>query len=203
MLHAMQFFMTKSITILRNSSENVLSNLPCPLEMEYSHNPNLRLINIQLKHIMCPLIREMYFNGLEQLEKDLRPKEPALWAPTFCCIMILCMCAEMVQTTTDLRIVHALDDKAKSTSGLDKNGSSPSRDNSIDACRKLDNLPIASATGIFHLISKNKKTKNGSRRGQSFNPIRDGVETVRDIHLGQDVEDLVSRVHAVVKTHRE
>jgi len=203
MLHAMQFFMTKSVTLLRDSFEDVLNSLPRPTEFEYSYNPNLRLVSIQMKHMMCFLIRETYLDVLEELEKELRLKEPTLWAPTFCCIMILCMCAEMVQTTTDLRVVNALDDKAKSTSGLDKNGNSPSRDGSIDVCRKLDDLPIASATSIFHLIYRTNKLRDGSKREESFNPIRDGLDTVREAQLGQDVEEFVRRIHVVVSNHRE
>lgn len=199
MLHAMQYFMTKSVTILRDSSEDVLNSLPRPMEFEYSHNPHLRLVNIQIKHMMYSLIRETYLDVLEELEKELRPKDPALWAPTFCCIMILCMCAEMVQTTADFRIVNALDDKNKSTSGLDKNGNSPSRDDSIDVCRKLDDLPIANVASIFHLIYKTAKLRDGSKREESFNPIRDGLDIVRKAKLGQDVEEFVGRIHAVTK----
>jgi hypothetical protein len=203
MLYAMQYFMTKSVTILRDSSEDVLNRLPRPTEFEYSHNPNLRLVNIQIKHMMCFLIRETYLDVLGELEKELRLRERTSWAPTFCCIMILCMCAEMVQTTTDFRVVNALDDKAKSTSGLDKNGNSPSRDDSIGVCRKLDDLPIASATSIFHLIYRTNKFRDGLKREESFKPIRDGLDTVRKAKLGQDVEEFVDRIHAVVSKHRE
>lgn len=195
--------MTKTIMILEDSSEIVLDNLPRPYQLDYTHNPNVRLVNIQIKHVMCSLIQQTYFNVLEELEKILRPKEPRLWAPTFCGIVILCMCAELVQTTTDLRVVNALDDKADSPSGQDRNGNLPSRDDSIDACRRLDELPIASAINTFHWVSKNNKTRDGSKRDSSFNPIRDGVGTVRSAYLGQDVEDLVTRIHTVMKEHGE
>jgi hypothetical protein len=198
----MQFFMTKSIVLLQDKSENVLKHLPGPIQLD-SQNPDLRLINIQLKHVMYSLIRETYVEVLEELEKDLRPKEPALWAPTFCCILILCMCAEMVQITSDFRVVNALDDMSKSTDGLDKNGNSASREDSIDVCRKLDDLPLASAESSFHLIYKTIKLKDGLKREQGFNPIRNRLDTVRKAKLDQDVEDFVGRIHAVVANHSE
>jgi len=198
----MQFFITKSIVLLQDESENALKHLPGPVELN-SQNPDLRLINIQLKHVMYSMIRETYVEVLEELEKDLRLKGPALWAPTFCCILVLCMCAEMVQITSDLRVVNALDDMSKSTDGLDKNGNSASREDSIDVCRKLDDLPLASAESSFHLIYKTVKLKDGSKRDRGFNPIRDGLNTVRKAKLGKDVEDFVSRIQAVVVNHRE
>jgi hypothetical protein len=199
----MQYFMTKSVVILRDSSDQVLETLARPMELDYSYNPNLRFVNIQIKRVMSSLIRDKYREVLEELEKELRPKELELWAPTFCCILMLCMCAEMVQTTTDLRIVNALDDMTKSTSGLDKNGNSPSRDDSINVSQILDSKPIASATSIFHMIYKTNKLKGGSKRDESFNPIRDGWDTARRAELGQDVHDFVDRIRAVVIKHRE
>lgn len=155
-LHAMQYFMMTSITILGDSSTEILNNRARPRQLEYTHNPSLRLVNIQIKHVMCILIKEMYLKILGELEKCLCEKNKlALWAPNFCCIMILCMCAEMVQTSTDLRTVNSLNERAKpSTRGLDANSKSPSRDESIEACRKIDDLPIASAMNTFHLVYK-------------------------------------------------
>jgi hypothetical protein len=198
----MQFFITKSVVLLQDESENVLKHLPGPVELD-SQNPDLRLINIQLKHEMYFLIRETYVDILEELEKGLLLKRPALWAQTFCCILILCMCAEMVQITSDFRVVNALDDMSKSPDGLDKNGNSASREDSIDVCRKLDDLPLASAESSFHLVYKMIKLKDGSKRERGFNPIRDGLDTVRKAKLGKDVEDFVSRIQAVMANHRE
>ena len=193
MLHAMQYFMTKSITILRSSSEHVLDNLARPLQLNYSHNPNVRLINIQVKHEMCSLIRDTYLEVLENLEKALRPKELELWAPNFCCVLILCMCAEMIQTTTDLRIVNALDDKANLTS----------RDNGIDIYRKLEDLPIANITSMFHLVYRTNRLKDRSKREEGFNPIRDGIDPVKKANLSQDVNDLVTGVRRVMNNYSE
>ena len=226
MLYAMQYFMTKSITILRDLSGDVLNSLPRPTQLEYACNPNLRLINIQIKHEMYFLIRKTYLDVLEELDKQMRRKDPTLWAPTFCCIMILCMCAERVQTNTDFRILSGLDEEAaelvSSSAGLDNNNSSsnnnnnnnnnnnssrtprPSRDESIDVCRKLDNQPIASAISLFHMVYRTNKVRDSSKkREESFNPIRDGLEMVRKAKLGQDVEEFVSRIRAVVAEHRE
>jgi hypothetical protein len=198
----MQFFMTKSIVMLRDASEQVPENIAGPVELN-TQNPNLRMINIQIKHVMHSLICNTYLEVLAELEKDLRPKELALWAPTFCCILMLCMCAEMVQITSDLRVVNALDDISKSTDGRDKNGNSASRADSIDVCHKLDGLPIASIESSFHLIYRTAKIKDGSKREQGFNPIRDGLDIVRKAKLGKDVEEFVDRMIAIVAKHRE
>jgi hypothetical protein len=198
----MQFFMTKSIVMLRDASEGIQKLFPGPMELNYK-NPNMRLINIQVKHVMYSLIRDTYLAVLEELEKNLRPKEPKLWAPTFCCILILCMCAEMVQITSDLRVVNALDDISHSTNWLDRNGNSASRDDSIEVCRNLDDRPIATAENNFHTIYKMTKLKDDSKWGQGFNPIRDGLDTVRKARLGKDVEDFVGRILAVVSDHRK
>ncbi|RDL40099.1 uncharacterized protein BP5553_00078 [Venustampulla echinocandica] len=203
-LYAMQFFMTKTIVLLREESEDALEHLSVPNELNM-RRPNLRMINIQLKHVMLHLIRDAYAEVLEKLEKDLRPKELKLWAPTFCCILILCMCAEMVQVTSDHRVVCALDDMSKSRDGKDKNGNEASRDASFDICRKLDDLPIASAESSFHVIYKTIKLKDGPgpKREHGFNPIRDGLDAVRKAKLGADVEEFVGRIRDVVAKHSE
>jgi hypothetical protein len=198
----MQFFMTKTIVLLREESEEALEHLPAPNELN-TQRPNLRMINIQIKHVMLRLIRDTYAEVLEELEKNLHLKDLKLWAPTFCCILILCMCAEMVQITSDHRIVCALDDMSKSRDGKDKNGNEASRDASFDICRKLDDLPIASAESSFHVIYKTIKLKDGPKREQGFNPIRDGLDAVRKARLGQDVEDFVRRILDVVAKHSE
>lgn len=206
MLYAMQFFMTKTIVLLREESQKILQDLPAPMELNIQ-TPNLRMINIQIKHVMYTLIRDKYLEVLEELEKDLRPKDLTLWAPNFCCILILCMCAEMVQITSDYRVVCALDDMLRSNDGLDKNGKQPSRVDSLNICRELDELALASAESNFHMIYKSIKLKEGLRREQGFNPIRDGVGVVRKAKLGREmegsVEELVVRIHDAVIKHGE
>jgi hypothetical protein len=36
------------------------------------------------------------------------------WASSFCVLLILSMCAEMIQVATDLKIVHLMKEKARS-----------------------------------------------------------------------------------------
>jgi hypothetical protein len=206
MLYAMQFFMTKTVVLLREESQKILQHLPAPIELNIQ-TPNLRMINIQIKHVMYSLIRDKYLEVLEELEKDLRPKDLTLWAPNFCCILILCMCAEMVQITSDYRVVSALDDMLRSSDGLDKNGNRPSRVDSFNVCRELDELALASAESNFHVIYKSIRLKEGPKREQGFNPIRDGVGVVRQAKLGREmeerVEELVVRIHDVITKQGE
>jgi len=161
------------------------------------------LINVQIKNIMYFLIRDTYLNVLDELEKDyLRPKDPASWTSAFCGVLVLCMCAEMVQINSDFRVVSALDDMSKSSDGLDKNGNSTTREDSIDVCLKLDDLAIASAVGSFHLVYRAIKFRDGPKLIQGFNPIRDGPGIVRRARLGQDVEDFVVSIQAAMAKHR-
>lgn len=201
-LYAMQFFMTKTIVLLPGESDDILEHLHCPSELNLQR-PNMRMISIQIKHVMYSLIQNTYFEVLEELEENLRPKDFASWAPSFCCILILCMCAEMVQITTDYRVVCALDDMSKSQDGRDKNGNTTSRDDSFDVCYKLDDLFIASAESSFHVIYKSARLKDSTKREHGFNPIRDGLSSVRKAKLGLDVEEFVGRILDVVAQYSE
>ncbi|KAF4636888.1 hypothetical protein G7Y89_g1206 [Cudoniella acicularis] len=183
------YFMTTSITILRDSAQELLDSLPRPHLYDYTHNPYmLRLVNNQIKHVMRDLVEKAYLDVLDTLELSLRQKAPAQWAPSFCCIMVLCMCAEMVQTTSDFRIVKLLSDARSSP---------PSREESIAVCRKLDDVPIASCMSIFHQVYTACKLKDGAKREGGFNPVRQGVDVVMKAELGQDVQDLVTRIKTI------
>ncbi len=199
----MQNLMTISITILGDSSEEVLNTLRRPTQLEYSHNPSVRLINLQIKLVMLDLIRRTYLTVLEELEKQLRPNAPAQWAPAFCCIMILNMCAEMVQRTADARITSAMDDMAKSSNGRDKNGNKPSYEDSIHVSRMLDDHPISNATGLFHLINKTNKSREGMKREKAFNPIRDGLDDRTRADLDSSAEKLITDIRKIVTKHRK
>ncbi|KAH8654611.1 hypothetical protein BGZ60DRAFT_157366 [Tricladium varicosporioides] len=200
-LYAIQFFMTKTIVVLPDGSDDISEHLNCPSELNLQR-PNLRMINIQIKHVMYSLIRETYVEVLEELEANLRPKDLSSWTPSFCCVLILCMCAEMVQITTDHRIVCALDDMTKSPNGRDKNGNTASRDDSYDVCYKLDDLPIASAESNFHVTYKSVNLKDNPKREQGFNPIRNGLDAVRKAKLGPDVEVFVGRILEIMEKYR-
>jgi hypothetical protein len=205
-LYAMQSFMSTSITLLRDSAAEILDSLPRPRPSQhlYTKNPSVYLVNIEVKIVMLSLMQETYLDILEELERALCHKGPALWAPTFCCIMILCMCAEIVQTTTDLRIVNSVDDKAKSATGPDKNDNSMSRDDSIAVCRRLDDLPIASAMNSFHLVYRtNKPTRDGSKRDDNFNPIAHEIDTKTKDKMSYRDQDFVARIRSIVNLHRE
>ena len=199
MLYAMQYFMTKAVAMLRDESEDI-QELPRPIEID-CRKANMRIINIQVKHVMLSLIQDTYASVLEGLEENLVQKRTELWAPTVCCILILCMCAEMVQITSDLRVVNALDDISKSPDGLDKNGNTASRDDSIEVSQLLDDVPIRSIESSFHTLYRMTKVKSQSRVERGFNPIRDGLGSVENAELGQDVERFVGGILNVVADH--
>lgn len=194
--------MTKSVTLGPGFSEGALKNKYGPLEFNVL-SPNLCVVNDQIKTVMASLIRETYTEVLEELEKCLRPRDRRLWTPTFCCILILCMCAEMVETNTDLRVVHKIRDVSQSPDGLDQNVNKVSREESIEVCRRLDDVAIRGAESGFHILySKATKLKDGSVRDHGFNPIRDGVDIVKNANLGRNVEVFVRDIRVIVEKHR-
>ncbi|CAG8957613.1 hypothetical protein HYFRA_00010480 [Hymenoscyphus fraxineus] len=196
-LYAMQYFMTKSISLQPGFVESALSNQYGPLEFNML-SPNLSMVNDQIKVVMSTLIREAYVEVLDSLDKLLRPKQQKLWAESFFCIQTLCMCAEMVQTNMDLRVVRALRD---SSGG--EGAAANLREESIDVCRKLDDVAIKNAEIGFHLLySKSKILKDGSIRDHSFNPIRNGVEVVRKENLGHNTEEFVDRLRTIANNHK-
>jgi hypothetical protein len=183
----MQYFMGVGITILKDSQEIIMKRLRNPMQYAYAPKVICRLINMQIKQIMYTLIKNTYTEVLGGLEK-LLIKPTRSWATSFCVIMILRMCAEMVQRTTDARII----------SRLDNQDFSQSRNDSIGIIRKLDDFPITYISGIFHAAFKTKKarkrkaqeerlnppqgkTKDTNNESQAEHPTRRLIETIRSI----------------------
>lgn len=168
---------------------------------EFTEKPNVRLINIQIKNVMLTLIRETYLAVLDELDKDIRSQDCTNWVSNFSCILVLCMCTEMVQVTSDFRVINSLEEISESSNRLDKNGNSASREDSINVCRQLDERLISTATSSFHLIYRFIKRKNGSKLVQGFNPIRDGVDIISKANVGHDVELFAHRIRSLLNKH--
>lgn len=198
----MQYFMSRSIALSKTSSAEILNKLQRPMRVQYEPTRNSRLINIQLRSIMSTLIENTYLTVLENLERRILTKQFGEWATGFCAIMILRMCAEIVQTTADLRIVNAMDDRDNSTIRLDKHANVPSRKFTIEVAESLEQLPIAGATDLFHLVYKTNRPKDGGQRKQGFNPIRDGPDNEQQTQLGKSATEFVRRLQSVLRRHR-
>ncbi|CAG8957611.1 hypothetical protein HYFRA_00010478 [Hymenoscyphus fraxineus] len=189
-LYAMQHFMATSLVV---SPKPSAQNMNGPLTYD-SRSPNLRMVNRQLKHVMLELLQDTYGEVLDELENQLlqKPNKYKLWAPSFSAILVLNMCAEMVQINTDFRIVNAVSDMQKSPTGLDRNGNKASREASENLCREIDDKALRSAESGFQFVyNKQSKLKDGSKRDRAFNPIRDGENVVKKEKLGESVEKFV------------
>jgi hypothetical protein len=96
-LYVMHYFMGRLITIADGSGEEAFHSLQMPMKLLYDLSSTSQLLNRQLKHTMFVLLKETTRRVLENLEKELRSRTRASWAPCFCVILILCICAEELQ----------------------------------------------------------------------------------------------------------
>lgn len=102
-LHAFHYFMGSLMSFTEESAFNIYR------VMLYDGIPGLelssRLLNRQVKYIMHKLHRELTETVLKDLEKSLRSRTKDAWAPTFCSILVLCLCMESLQTAAHIMIV--------------------------------------------------------------------------------------------------
>lgn len=113
---------------------------------------------------MHKLHREITIDVLESLERSLRARTKDSWGPSFCTILILCLCIEDLQIAADTMVVCDMLKK-----GTD---STYTRDQSYRVCVALDEFPFAQCKRLFHDIYKShKEVANGAREG-GFNPLR-------------------------------
>jgi hypothetical protein len=191
-LYAMQYFMTVGISIREESQKEILRKIKHPVQFLYTPNKTSRLINMQIKKFMCLLIRSTYRKVLDGLQTELKPKTGS-WATCFCVIMLLRMCAEMVQTTTDAKITSALNDQDLTCSHED----------TIEIIKQLDELPIAYSTAMFHAIFKTSKLNRGKVREGGFNPLRDELDsaTVSKIKSDPSRRDFINNIRSIVANH--
>lgn len=189
MLYAMFYFMTRSITFTEASAEEVIRSLQHPTQFRYKRDRSARLITRQIKQVMYTLLHQTTAEVLDGLEHEIRGRKPA-WGSSFCIILILCMCVEMVQVTADVRIVRKM-----------LSDQSVTRDTSIDLCRKLDEIPMEQCISIFHALHRTKKPKVGPRNEHGFNPLRDGLELDLKEEISQELVDLVEDMRGVVRKH--
>lgn len=182
--------MTRSLLFTDDSAKRAMRSLKSPIQLPYSPDVSSRLVTRQVKHVMYTLLHQVTAEVLEGLEKELRTRTRSSWATSFCIILVLSMYAEMVQVVTDVRLVRAIGE-----------GSSVSRDTSIEICRILDDVPIAQCSDIFHAVYRTSKPTHGPRNERGFNPIRDGLEVDAKEGLNQAMTDLVEQIRDIVREY--
>jgi len=194
MLYAMFYFMTRSITFTEASAEEIIRSIQHPTQFRYKRDRSARLITRQIKQVMSVLLHQTTADVLDGLEREIRSRDKLAWGTSFCIILILCMCVEMVQVAADVRIVRKMVTASPHPA--------VTRDISIDLCRKLDDIPMAQCIGIFHALHRTKKPKIGPRNEHGFNPLRDGLEIDSGAGITQELVDFVEDMRGVVRKHR-
>jgi len=189
-LHAIHYFMGSLMTFSERSAREIYSLLlPSSPPQSYLSS---RLLNRQVKYVMHKLHREITLLVLEDLERSLRSRTPDSWGPSFCAILILCLCIEGLQSAADMMVVCDMREK-----GVD---ASYTRDQSYIACEHLDEYPFRQCKKLFHEIYKSHRDgKDAGRKGdKSFNPLKMAAEE-RRIGLDSTTEGMVRAIFGVVR----
>jgi hypothetical protein len=92
------------VTFTSDSATNAYERVP-----QYGIPPepylSSRLLNRQLKFVMHRLHRDITRELLEGLEKSMRSCTKNAWGPSFCAILVLCLCIEGLQTAADTFVI--------------------------------------------------------------------------------------------------
>jgi hypothetical protein len=113
MVYVMHYYLTKKLRLSEESANVAGQNLDAPKMLQYEATLPSTLISTQIKHEMYKLLRDLMIEILDVLDKVRHLK--ASWAPTFCAIVMLIMCVEMVQVSIDQKIVRTMiEDEDKS-----------------------------------------------------------------------------------------
>jgi hypothetical protein len=92
--------MTRTLTLVENTKEEVYSKLWSPPRAVFGAHSSSRLLNKQLKFILAPLHRESWTNLLDSVQKTLLVEHKAKrgsWATLLACLLTLAMTMESVQ----------------------------------------------------------------------------------------------------------
>jgi hypothetical protein len=191
MLHAMHYFMGRSIIYTPASAVTVLQGLRRPTARAWDSSSISGILNRQLKSAMITLLQGVTREILEDLEKELRTRSKAVWATCFCTVCIIIFCMEEVQIATDGFVMH------KNLHG--PGGNAPSPEEAIEICRKLDDLPYYYLIELFHGVYKTRKLPMSHRSEHIYNPIRDGAKVDRDDRVDQEAVHLANEVRQIIK----
>lgn len=190
MLHAMHAFMGRSLTIVNVEEFSTSFTTLHDRDVAYDFEIPPPLLNREIKHVMNSLLHETTEQFLSQLEKELRTKSKAAWAPCFCAIVILSMCAEDLQIALDGFTVYTQSHSTRKSILL--------RSDSLALARQLDDRLLADCKALFHGIYKSRKRPTGLKGEMGFNPLRDGLDVDGDDKLEQEVHDLVEDIHEIL-----
>jgi hypothetical protein len=192
-LHAMHYFMGRSIATVDGTGRDACNSLHNSPLLPYDLEKGPKLLIRQIKHSMHSLLQETTREVLDALEKELKTRSKASWAPCFRTIAILCICIEELQVAIDGFVVQKITQKRESKC--------TSREDAHDIARKLDDLFYTDCKTLFHDIYRSCRTKKGRKYEQSFNPIRDGVKVDQDEGNLLGLQALIGDIHEILGTY--
>ena len=174
--YVMHYDMTVELHMRPDSARRALVSLPEPFELPYEATLVSPFVSRPVKHELYMMLLETTKSLLADLEKELQQRDNAVWAPCFCVIVILCICAERTQIDTDRNIIYA----------IQKHGaeSTASRRTGIDHCRKLEDYLMSRCVNMFHEFRRSRQPKGDKKPQRGFNPLRDGL----DISIGEGLD---------------
>jgi hypothetical protein len=193
MIYAMHYFMGRGLVIVESSGLEARQNILSFPDIAYDVGVPSRVLSRQLKHVMHLLLQEITRDVLRDLEKELRTRSKASWAPCFCTILLLSICAEEVQASVDGFAVHSSRGKAGKRA--------ISRGDGIEISRRLDDLLFADCKVLFHSIYRSGKGSFGQKNETGFNPVRDEFQIDERKGLTQEMCDLVEDIQGILDIH--
>ncbi|KAH8650830.1 hypothetical protein BGZ60DRAFT_189841 [Tricladium varicosporioides] len=184
MLHAIHYFMKSFLTFSDESARNVYQALQ---EYGAPQDPYLssRLLNRQIKYAMHLLSRDITHEVLVGLERAMRTKEKDSWGRSFCAFLVLCLSMEDLEIAADTFVVC----------DMQKEGANSvySREQSLEACRNLDNNPFEHCKKLFHDIYRTHRKSQRVDREGGFNPLQNLADGDKGSGLEDPATDAMAR----------
>lgn len=170
-------FSADSIVEAITSLQNIATNLP-----SLSH-VSARVLTRQMKGAMNDLLNDLTKELLDQYNWELRHKRPETWLLCLLTHLILCMCAEQVQTAVDgfifLRISHG--------------GGDPTtiRRCGTEVCRRLETVTLDHSWDLIRgklktLLRKRNPFKYGYQIDES------GIQKESELNLVNEFRQIMS-----------
>jgi len=192
MLHAINYFMSRIVTFSEESAMRVCESVQ-PWGVPRTPFLSSRLLNRQIKYVMHKLHREIVKEVLEGLEKSMRSRTKDSWGPSFCAILVLCLCMEDLQTVADTFVVSDIEKE-----GLKGLVSEFTRDQSFKACLSVDEYPFQQCTKLFHEIYRSHKQANTGVSDGAFNPIQSGAGIDAKAGWDKPTDDMVLSIRHII-----
>lgn len=140
---------------------------------------------------MNRLLSESITDVLNSLQATLMKHERENWITEVFTICLLCMTAEIVQTTTDLQVVQRMQEFT--------------RDAGTEFCQILEENISGALFNIFHGM---RRTSVDTRKRETFNPIKNGLTyynskvDLEDSFTPQECQ-VVDNVRSLIRKHRK